>query len=100
MTRALTPGLVKMTLFATGMSIVLALALFVVLPRLRSSVVTGSGIGPVSATSGFSDTVALGTLGRIRKDPTVVMRVETASDDVPDLTQSYWRGLAFDHFVA
>jgi hypothetical protein len=96
--RALTPGLVKMTLFATGMSVVLALALFVVLPRLRSSVVTGSNFSPVVATAGFSDKVTLGELGRIRQDSTVVMRVETVEGPAPERAQAYWRGLAFDHF--
>jgi transglutaminase-like putative cysteine protease len=96
--QAITPGVLKMTLFATAASVVLALVLFVVLPRLRSSVVTGSGIGPVTATSGFSDTVALGELGSIRLDPTVVMRVETISGDSAGTAESYWRGLAFDHF--
>jgi len=96
--QALTPGVLKMTLFATGMSVLLALVLFIVLPRLRSSVVTGSGMGPVIATSGFSDTVALGTLGSIRQDPTVVMRVETEGDVDAAESQAYWRGLAFDHF--
>jgi transglutaminase-like putative cysteine protease len=97
-TRALTPGLVKMTLFATGMSIVLALVLFVVLPRLRSSVVTGSNISPVIATAGFSNKVTLGELGRIRKDSTVVMRVETVDGQTPERAHAYWRGLAFDNF--
>jgi transglutaminase-like putative cysteine protease len=96
--RALTPGLVKMTLFASGMSIVLALALFVLLPRLRSSVVTGSNISPVVATAGFSDKVELGELGSIRKDSTVVMRVETIEGRAPERAQAYWRGLAFDDF--
>jgi transglutaminase-like putative cysteine protease len=98
LSRALTPGLVKMTLFATGMSIVLALALFVLLPRLRSSVVSGSNLAPVLATAGFSNTVTLGELGRIRQDPTIVMRVETVEGQAPDPDTAYWRGLAFDHF--
>jgi hypothetical protein len=96
--RALTPGVLKMTLFATAMSVVLALALFVVLPRLRSSVVSGSALAPVIATAGFSDTVALGELGSIRQDPTVVMRVDTAAGEAPERAQAYWRGLAFDSF--
>ncbi|MFQ5417561.1 MAG: DUF3488 and DUF4129 domain-containing transglutaminase family protein [Myxococcota bacterium] len=96
--RALTPGLIKMTLFATTGSIALALVLFIVLPRLRSSVVSGSGVAPGMATAGFSDTVALGDLGSIRQDPTVVMRVRTASGEPPSRAEAYWRGLAFDHF--
>jgi len=96
--QALTPGVLKMTLFATSMSVMLALVLFIALPRLRSSVVTRAGSEPVIAMSGFSDTVSLGTLGSIRQDPTVVMRVETEGDDGDGGTQEYWRGLAFDHF--
>jgi hypothetical protein len=96
--RAITPGVLKMTIFATGMSVLLALVLFVVLPRLRSSVVTGSGLDPVIATAGFSDTVALGELGSIRQDPTVVMRVETVEGEAPERAAAYWHGLAFDHF--
>jgi transglutaminase-like putative cysteine protease len=93
-----TPGLVKMTVFATAMSVLLALVLFVLLPRLRSSVVAGADIAPVIATAGFSDRVALGALGSIRQDPTVVMRVETRSGERPPRAAAYWRGLAFDHF--
>ena len=93
-----TPGMVKMTVFATAMSVLLALGLFVVLPRLRSSVVMGSDVAPIVATAGFSDRVALGELGSIRQDPTVVMRVETLDGDAPPRSEAYWRGLAFDHF--
>jgi len=96
--RALTPGVLKMTLFATGASVALALIIFVVLPRLQSSVVNASGMSSVIATSGFSDKVELGTLGSIRQDPTVVMRVETIYGKAPRREDAYWRGLAFDHF--
>lgn len=96
--RALTPGVLKMTLFATSVSVALALMIFVVLPRLQSSVVTGSRLSGVTATSGFSDKVALGALGSIRQDPTVVMRVETTYGKAPGIDDAYWRGLAFDQF--
>jgi transglutaminase-like putative cysteine protease len=96
--RALTPGVVKMTFFATGVSVALALVIFVVLPRLQTSVVTSSSMSRVTATSGFSDKVALGALGSIRQDPTVVMRVETTFGKAPSRGEAYWRGLAFDRF--
>jgi transglutaminase-like putative cysteine protease len=95
---ALTPGLVRTTVIASGLSVLLALVLFVTLPRLRSSVVTGSQIAPSLATAGFSETVAFGELGRIRQDPTVVLRVETLEGEAPSLASAYWRGLAFDRF--
>lgn len=96
--RALTPGVLKMTLFATSVSVGLALVIFVILPRLQSSVVNGAGHSDAMATSGFSDTVELGALGSIRQDPTVVMRVETSHGKAPGIPNAYWRGLAFDHF--
>lgn len=97
-TRALTPGLLRTTLLASGLSVLLALALFVVLPRLRSNVVSGPGLAPALAAAGFSSRVALGDLGRIRDDPAVVMRVETLEGPALAPEETYWRGLAFDRF--
>ena len=95
---AITPGLLRTTLVASGLSVLLALLLFPTLPRLRSSVVTGSSLAPQLPTAGFSDTVQLGELGRIRSDATVVMRIETLEGAAPPPGGGYWRGLAFDHF--
>jgi transglutaminase-like putative cysteine protease len=65
---------------------------------MRGSVLTGAGIGGMMPTSGFSDRVTLGDLGRIRRDPRVVLRVETLEGEAPDAEHAYWRGLAFDTF--
>ena len=96
--RAITPGLLRITLAASGLAVLLALLLFVTLPRLRSNVVSGAGLAPALASAGFSDHVALGEIGRIRMDPTVVMRIETLQGTPPAPGQGYWRGLAFDRF--
>jgi protein-glutamine gamma-glutamyltransferase len=93
--RAFTPGLVRMTLVASGFAVLLAVLLFAVLPRLRSSVVRGPSLGG-AFVSGFADRVELGALGRIRSDSSVVMRVETLEGSPP--ADAYWRGLAFDTF--
>jgi len=98
LSRAFTPGLLRTTLVASALSVLLALVLFVTLPRLRSSVVRGSAVGPAFAAAGFSDRVELGELGRIRGDATVVMRVETLEGEPPGPQEAYWRGLAFDRF--
>jgi hypothetical protein len=95
-TRAITPGLLRMTLLASALSVVLALALFVTLPRLRSSVITGPR--PLAGSAGFSQRVELGDLGRIRQDPTVALRVETLEGRAPAADAAYFRGLAFDNF--
>jgi transglutaminase-like putative cysteine protease len=96
--RALTPGLLRTTTFACGVTLAIAALLFVLLPRLRTSVLTGPGMGALAATAGFSDRVEFGALGRIRQDPRVVLRVETLEGSVPSVEQAYWRGLAFDTF--
>jgi transglutaminase-like putative cysteine protease len=98
LSRAITPGLMRTTLVASSLAMALALVLFLVLPRLRSSVVSGRVHAPTYATAGFSETVLLGTLGRIRQDATVVLRVETLEGEAPGPGQAYWRGLAFDRF--
>ena len=79
---ALTPLLARTTTFATGLTIVLALVFFAALPRMKSSLVTGGGRGS-QTLSGFSDVVTLGTIGRIRKDRRVVLRVETLEGEAP-----------------
>jgi transglutaminase-like putative cysteine protease len=96
--RALTPSLFRMTLLASSASVAIGLVLFVLLPRLHSSVLQAPNLGQGFATSGFSDQVSLGEIGRIRRDSTVVLRVETLEGEAPSTTDAYWRGLAFDHF--
>jgi transglutaminase-like putative cysteine protease len=96
--RAITPGLLRAALVASGLSVLLAMLLFVTLPRLRTSVFTGAQTGGPLATAGFSDTVAFGELGRIRQDSSTVLRVETLEGEAPDVGSAYWRGLAFDTF--
>ncbi|MCZ6785265.1 MAG: DUF3488 and transglutaminase-like domain-containing protein [Proteobacteria bacterium] len=96
LSQAIGPGLLRMTFVASAISIAIALVLFVLLPRLRISMIQG-GVGSF-AVSGFSDEVELGTLGRIRQDQTVVLRVETLEGEPPERALAYWRGLAFDAF--
>ena len=95
---ALTPSLFRVTLLASSASVAIALVLFVLLPRLHSSVLQAPSLGQGFATSGFSDRVSLGDIGRIRSDSTVVLRVETLEGEAPGAADAYWRGLAFDHF--
>jgi transglutaminase-like putative cysteine protease len=97
-TRAITPGLLHTTLIASGLAVLLALALFVTLPRLRSNLVAGPGIAPAFAAAGFSSRVQLGDIGRIREDPKIALRVETLEGSAPPAAERTWRGLAFDHF--
>jgi len=95
--RAQAPGLLRTTLAASALSILLAFAVFLVLPRIRSGALASPGMLGAPA-AGFSDHVELGDLGRIRQDPTVVMRIETIGGRAASADQAYWRGLAFDRF--
>ncbi len=95
--RAFAPHLLRTTLLASGAAAALALVIFLFLPRLHSgALVAGGGIG--GAAAGFSDRVSLGDLGRIRRDPTIALRVETLRGTPPPPERAYYRGLAFDHF--
>jgi transglutaminase-like putative cysteine protease len=94
---AITPGLRRMTIFASAAAILLALVLFAFLPRMRTSMLK-TGFGRGNAVAGFSNRVELGTIGRIRSDRTVVLRVETLEGQAPEVQDAYWRGLAFDSF--
>ncbi len=95
--RAFAPSLLRTTLAATLLSLVLAMVIFLVLPRVRSGALAKPGL-LATPQAGFSDRISLGDLGRIRQDPTVVLRVETLSGTPAPRERSYWRGLAFDHF--
>src|SRR5262245_59047643 len=96
--RVLSRGLQRTTLLASLCSVLLSIALFPLLPRVRSGAIFDRGFGAATAISGFAERVELGDLGRIRLDPTRVMRIATLEGEVPAPDERYWRGLAFDHF--
>ena len=81
-------------------SVALALVLFLAAaaPALRSAD-RGRRLRPLLATAGFSDRVELGDLGRIRRDPTMALRVETLEGEAPPPGgRVLLAGLAFDRF--
>jgi len=94
---AITPGLLGMTLAASALSLLLAIGLFLLLPRIHDGLVRAGG-GRPQAIGGFSDRVDLGDFGRIRGDSTLMLRVETLAGTPPAPEAAYWRGLAFDRF--
>ncbi len=96
--RALSRGLQRTTLLASLCSVLLSIALFPLLPRVRSGALFDRGFGAATAISGFSERVELGDIGRIRLDPTRVLRITTLEGEVAGPGERYWRGLAFDHF--
>ncbi len=74
-----------------------SIAFFVLFPRM--------GLGffarkerPGPTQTGFSESVELGSHGRIRADSTVVMRVRFPQGRPRDPGELYWRGLSFDRY--
>lgn len=74
-----------------------AATLFVLFPRVGFGYFFKKRRAGISMT-GFSDRVELGHFGRIKNDPTVVMRVEFDRPGDRARLAPYWRGIAFDHY--
>jgi transglutaminase-like putative cysteine protease len=75
---------------------VLALPLFLIAPRSGAAAITRSGSGP-SHFVGFSENVALGEIGELKRDDAVVMHVRI--DDDQHVNDLRWRGVALDEFT-
>jgi hypothetical protein len=96
--RVITPGLLTVTLAASGLSILIGVGIFLVLPRMSSGLVHGRLLGSRLAKAGFSDRMELSDFGKIHGDSSVVMRIETVRGAELPAESRYWRGLAFDTF--
>lgn len=86
----LTNGVVAMTV---GMT----LAIFFVIPRVGVGALQKTS-GEALRTSGFSERVDLGTIGSVKQDPQIVMRVELPDRSAVNNDQLYLRGLAYDEY--
>ncbi|MCD9189604.1 MAG: DUF3488 and transglutaminase-like domain-containing protein [Pyrinomonadaceae bacterium] len=75
--------------------LILATPIFFLLPRV-SGAGFGSNFDTVSTSTGFSDSVNLGSIGKIQQNDQVVMRVRLEQN--PNLTFIRWRGVALDYF--
>jgi hypothetical protein len=63
----------------------------------------GAGIlqktsGEALRTTGFSDRVDLGTMGSVKQDPQIVMRIELPDQPAVEKDRLYLRGLAYDQY--
>ncbi|HJY85721.1 MAG TPA: DUF3488 and transglutaminase-like domain-containing protein [Candidatus Acidoferrales bacterium] len=77
-------------------ALVIGAGIFFLLPRFTAGYLPGLHLQP-SLISGFTDDVELGQIGRIKKNPAVVMRVRPEGDPqrLPNLR---WRGIALTRF--
>ncbi|MCP9448899.1 MAG: DUF3488 and transglutaminase-like domain-containing protein [Nitrospira sp.] len=82
-----------LALFVFGVT----LLLFFALPRFQAGFYQ-NGQGAAIRTAGFSDAVDLGSIGPIKRDPRVVMRVEPSGRALDGKGRLYLRGIAFDHY--
>jgi len=79
------------------LAVFFAFSIFVFFPRLSLAVFQGAFLGPVTQT-GFSEKIILQKSGKVFKDPTVVMRVQTESDQDQGTWQGYLRGQTLSVF--
>jgi transglutaminase-like putative cysteine protease len=76
-------------------AVVLGSVLFLVFPRFSAGYFARTGLQP-SLMSGFTDNVELGQIGEIKKNTSVVMRVQTGAPVNYPLLR--WRGIALTNF--
>lgn len=87
-------GHISSALLMTAMIALLAIPIFLAIPRGSLGLIRGSQ----ARVSGFSDSVRLGDMGPILKSSRVVMRVrlDRPPEQVP--VDIKWRGIALDHY--
>ena len=76
----------------------LAFPLFLVAPRAGSPIISRSDSG-LSGFIGFSESVALGDIGTLKKNDRVVMRVRLDDGQAGRIRRLRWRGVALDEFT-
>ena len=79
------------------LAITLTLVIFFLIPRIGAGVLQKT-TGEAVRTTGFSDRVDLGTIGSVKQDPQVVMRVELPDQSAVGKDHFYMRGLAYDQY--
>jgi transglutaminase-like putative cysteine protease len=79
------------------LTVALTLAIFFLIPRIGAGVLQKTS-GEALRTTGFSDQVDLGTIGSVKQDPQIVMRVELPDQSAVETDRLYLRGLAYDQY--
>ncbi len=75
----------------------LTVLIFFTIPRVSAGF-GHKGSGEALRTSGFSETVDLGMIGPIKRDPGIVMRVELPDRTGLQSDRFYLRGMAYDRY--
>jgi hypothetical protein len=95
--RLVSPHLFWLTNGMAAATFGVTLIIFFAIPRVGGGFYQ-KGFGENIRTSGFSDTVDLGSIGPIKRDPSVVMRVEIPDRTGHEIGRLYLRGVAFDRY--
>ena len=77
--------------------IALATPLFFAFPRV-SGAGQGNNSGSSTNLTGFSDSVSLGSIGRLKQNNEIVMRARLEGNSGENATRLKWRGVALDTF--
>ena len=93
----ITPKFLFTTAMLSVISLLTTMFIFFLTPRLGVSMLQ-RGFAEGVRLSGFSETVDLGEIGRVKLDPAVVMRVGLPDIENPLRLPLFWRGRAFEHF--
>lgn len=75
----------------------LTLVIFFAIPRVSAGLFQ-KGYGDSIRTSGFSEAVDLGAIGPVKRDPSIVMRVELPEPAPYAAGPFYLRGMAYDRY--
>ncbi|MEP6935544.1 MAG: DUF3488 and transglutaminase-like domain-containing protein, partial [Nitrospirota bacterium] len=78
-------------------AIALTLTIFFLIPRIGAGILQKTS-GEALRTTGFSERVDLGTIGSVKQDPQIVMRVELPDQPSIEKDRLYLRGLAYDQY--
>jgi transglutaminase-like putative cysteine protease len=89
-----TSSLIKPLSFISLVVLLLTFSIFAALPRASVRMFGKSHVRAIK-TTGFSTNMDFGSFGRVKLDPTVVMRIAMDRDPHVPL---YWRGTTFDYF--
>jgi uncharacterized membrane protein len=95
--RRVTPKLFWLANGLAAATFGVTLVMFFVIPRVSAGFYQ-KGYGENIRTSGFSNTVDLGSIGPIKRDRSVVMRVELPDRPAHEVGRFYLRGVAFDRY--
>ena len=79
------------------LTVTLTITLFFLIPRIGAGVLQKTS-GEALRTTGFSDQVDLGTIGAVKQDPQIVMRVELPDQPAVEKDRLYLRGHAYDQY--